>query len=143
MGAGLLRIAGHGRRARFQVATTTAVVPGTLSPRHGASMVPDTRRIGDNSRGKLGAKLHSTARPLLHDNYRPTQALPTEHDSSDVALMQASTVNNRFKQHTDWEATNHQKGFKGQAPTIRRRNGGANVHRPITGGRFVFITTAC
>ena len=42
--------------------------------------------------------MHSTARPLLHDNYRPTQALPTEHDSSDVRFIQSSTVDNRSKQ---------------------------------------------
>ena len=79
-------------------------------------MVPDTRRIGDNSRGKLGAKLHSTARPLLHDNYRPTQALPTEHDSSDVAFMQASTVDNRSKQYTDHALGGHQPSKGVQRP---------------------------
>ena len=120
-GAGLLRISGHGRRTKAQVATTTAVVPGTLSPKHGASMVPDTRRIGDNSRGKLGAKLHSTARPLLHDNCRPTQALPTEHDSSNVGFIQSSTVDNRSKQYTDHALGGH-KPSKG-------------VQRPGSGGQ--------
>ena len=102
-GAGLLRIAGHGRHC-------------TLSPRHGASMVPDTRRIGDHSRGKLGAKLHSIARPLLHDNYRPTKALPTEHDSSDVGFIQSSTVDNRSKQYTDHALGGHQPSKGVQRP---------------------------